>query len=291
MTQQAKTTLLKDKQGTKLLPITQWGRIIGDIASQTDLQNKLTDLQNKLNAKVSKTGDTMSGALKIQRKSTDTSLIVQYTDLTFDTAPSSTVYPNIEFQDKNGARMGRVEYALYSDGAHQINLIDKKDSTTGSYASISAGFRANGTAFTKAITPSSASDTTDIATTAWVRDRIVKWESGWFSCAKSASVSWNLSSAGMSASNANLIIPEVIGKVITADGNYAVNDIVYGQWSNYVGATGGQCHGYSLCFTGSTLMFSAGNSANWTDTKKGGGQADLLTQNCQYKVILRRFVA
>ena len=384
MTQQAKTTLLKDKQGTKLLPITTWDSIIGEASNQA-IMNAGAHFGNRIiiDAEIPDYNDTYTNGIFITDPKLDvdvnngtqqtrinfrdknkvlTSMLYheqsadgstgpcligynadrsknglmragvtasgqEFTYLkgfaevmgtsspgtigmritsqkdspifiacksataTFGATRSATSYPSIEFQDKNGARMGRVEYVLSSDGSHQINLIDKKNSTTNSYAILSAGFNSSGTAFTRAVTPSSSSDATDIATTAWVRDRIVKWESSWFSCADSSSVSWNLSSAGMSASNANLIIPEIIGKVITADGNYAVNDIVYGQWSNYVGSSSNQEMGYSLTFTGSTLMFSVGNAANWTAVKKGGGKDNLENTACQYKVILRRFVA
>lgn len=383
MTENAKRTLLKDKTGMKLLPITDWDSIIGEASNQAvmnagahfgnriiidaeipdyndtytngiiitdpkldvDVNNGTQQTRinfrdkNKVltsvlyheqsadgstgpcligyNADRSKNGliragvsadgleftylkgmaevmgtSNSLGARITSQKDSAIFLACKSATATFGATRSASIYPSIEFQDKNGARTGRVEYVFNADGSHQINLIDKKSATEGTYCSISAGFDKNGNWFTKAPTPTVSDDSTKIATTAWVKDqpRLVQvWESGWVSVADSASYSWNVSSAGMSASTANKIVPEILGKVVTADGNYAVNDVVYGQWSNYVGSSSNREMGYSLTFTGSTLMFSAGNDANWTAVKKGGGKDNLLTANVQYKIILRRY--
>lgn len=383
MTEKAKRTLLKDKTGMKLLPITDWDSIIGEASNQAvmnagahfgnriiidteipdyndtytngifitdpkldvDVNNGKQQTRinfrdkNKVltsvlcheqsedgstgpcligyNADKSKNGliragvtadgqeftylkgmadvvgtSNSLGARITSQKDSAIFLACKSATATFGATRSATIYPSIEFQDKNGVRTGRVEYVFSSDGSHKINLIDKKNATEGTYCSISAGFDKNGNWLTAAPTPTTSDNSTKIATTAFVKaqPRLVQvWESGWVSVAKSASYSWNVSSAGMSASTANKIVPEILGKVVAADGSYAVGDVVYGQWSNYVGNTGNIEFGYSLTFTGSTLMFSAGNDANWTAVKKGGGKDNLLTANVQYKIILRRY--
>lgn len=160
------------------------------------------------------------------------------------------------------------------------------------WTTIGVGYKPDGTHITYAPNPPTSDNSTQIATTAWVKalPRLIEtWESEWFTIAKSQSRSWNLASTGMNATNSIHIKPEIIAKVITADAGYAVGDIVYGQWMNYIGSTGSSEMGSSLCFTGSTLTFSTGNGFSWGYVKKGGGQDGMTSASIQIKIILRRF--
>lgn len=68
MAEKATRTLLKDKNGNKLLPITTWGSITGDIANQTDLNgilstnNTMTNCITKIpqNVKIETSGNTVT---------------------------------------------------------------------------------------------------------------------------------------------------------------------------------------------------------------------------------------
>ena len=142
--------------------------------------------------KVSKSGDIMTGPLTVGSEVTDElnrSLMVRFPAVVFGSAPSTTLYPSIELQDKNGNRMGRVEYEYKTDGSHRIGLVDKKDANTGTYAAVTVGFDVDGNPFcnfpkctTKATTTSSAHNANVAVVvqnyksgTTWYR----VWSDGW----------------------------------------------------------------------------------------------------------------
>lgn len=119
---------------------------------------------------------------------------------------------------------------------------------------------------------------------------IETWKSEWFtSPGASKSVSFNLAGTGMNATNAPHIFMEMIGKVVTVGSGYAVGDIIYPQFANYNGSTGGKEEGQSVFFRGNTLTYAQGNSTSWVGTKATGGQDGVNTANIQIKIILRRF--
>lgn len=142
--------------------------------------------------KVSKSGDIMTGPLTVGSEVTDElnrSLMVRFPAVVFGSAPSTTLYPSIELQDKNGNRMGRVEYEYRTDGSHRIGLVDKKDANTATYAAVTVGFDVDGNPFcnfpkctTKATTTSSAHNANVAVVvqnyksgTTWYR----VWSDGW----------------------------------------------------------------------------------------------------------------
>lgn len=255
--------------------------------------------QEGLDGYVQKTGDTMSGTLQNNVESTSIHSILstvitdQAPSYITSTRPANVFYDLVSITFPNWDRfVSRVEANFYDNGNHAIGFSIRKNADENTHKTLLIGYTAEGTAYTSAPTPASTSNNDNIATTKWVKalPRLIEtWESQWFTIAKSASLSWNLASTGMKATNSIHIKPEIIAKVITADANYAVGDIVYGQWMNYVGTTGSSEQGSSLCFTGSTLTFSTGNSFAWGEVKKGGGQDALVHENVQLKIILRRF--
>ena len=102
---------------------------------------------------VRKTGDTMTGTLELYGTSSHFGLFggnifTHDMNISMDTAPSSNTYfPVIEHQDKNNTRKSRVESLYKTDGGHGIQLSEKHGS---SYSAITAGFDANGKAYTYA---------------------------------------------------------------------------------------------------------------------------------------------
>ena len=269
------------------------GEIYGMIETS---KNDIADIKNNY---VQKTGDTMSGTLQNNVESTSIHSILstvitdQAPSYMTSTKPANAYYElaSITFPNWNSFA-SRLEANFYKQGDHAIGFSVRKSADENTYTTLLVGYTAEGTAYTAAPTPASTSNNNNIATTAWVKalPRLIEtWESEWFTIAKSKSQSWNLASTGMNATNSIYIKPEIIAKVITADAGYAVGDIIYGQWMNYIGSTSTAEQGSSLCFTGSTLTFSTGNSYCWGEVKKGGGVAAISNENVQLKIILRRF--
>lgn len=102
---------------------------------------------------VRKTGDTMSGTLELYGTSSHLglfggSIFTHNMNISMDTAPSSNIYfPVVEHQDKNNTRKSRVESFYKTDGSHGVQLSEKHGS---SYSAVTAGFDANGKAYTYA---------------------------------------------------------------------------------------------------------------------------------------------
>ena len=81
-------------------------------------------------------------------------------------------YPNIEFRDKNFIRSGRLENYFGDDGSIDIRLTATKYDSTGasSNALLRVGWDKNGNYMSQAPTPAANNNSTQIATTAFVKD-------------------------------------------------------------------------------------------------------------------------
>lgn len=115
--------------------------------TKQDVISDLTTIRtnaNEVSGKVSKTGDTMTGDLRINSTGASNSALKLSFPCTFGTAPSANIYPNIEIEDINGNRMGRVEYTYKTDGSHYLGIIDKKSPTEATYNAITVGWDAKG---------------------------------------------------------------------------------------------------------------------------------------------------
>ena len=137
------------------------------MGANIDLSNLSSTGNNRF---VNRTGDTMTGQLKVKKSG----LGINYCglDLDFTTAPSSDMtVPAYRISDKYENRMGGIEYRHRADGGHGITISDKKNNTA-TYAILEVGWDLNGNAYSNAITPLASSNSTNIATTAWVRTRI-----------------------------------------------------------------------------------------------------------------------
>ena len=81
-------------------------------------------------------------------------------------------YPNFEFRDKNFRRTGRLENYFGDDGSIDIRLTATKYDNTGaaSNATLRVGWDKNGNYTSQAPTPAANNNSTQIATTAFVKD-------------------------------------------------------------------------------------------------------------------------
>lgn len=88
------------------------------------------------------------------------------------TAPSGNTYHQpLQLLDMNDKTIGAIEIGLLTDKRSLVNLICYKgtDAADNSNARIEVGWDKNGNIYTFAPTPAASSNTTNIATTAWVR--------------------------------------------------------------------------------------------------------------------------
>ena len=273
------------------------GEIYGMIETN---KNDIADIKNNY---VQKSGDTMSGPLNFNESPVvhdfirNSNCYVQRTNRILSNADpvDSHIYVSgISIVDETGYEIAKTEIAKLSDGTIRHNFLAHNINGVGTgWTAIGVGYKPNGTPITYAPTPPTGDNSTQIATTTWVKalPRLIEtWESGWFtSPGASKSVSFNLAGTGMNATNAPRIFIEMIGKVVTADGGYAVGDIIYPQFANYNGQTGKKEEGQSVFFRGNTLTYAQGNSTSWVGTKATGGHDGVNTANIQIKIILRRF--
>jgi len=162
---------------------TQTGAEIQDIlddynetASQvtTNTADIATNTEN-IATKVSKTGDTMTGALITQPTDSYTSFSMQRTDITKGTTPSSNVYMCINAFDSTGTtavknRIGHIEWSYTTAGKIYSRIgayAPTSGSTTGAWLDV--GVNADGTNYTYAPTPSTGDSSNNIATTSFVK--------------------------------------------------------------------------------------------------------------------------
>ena len=118
---------------------------------------------------VNKSGDTMTGQLKVKKSGMGYTYVGS--DFDFTTAPNANVNgAAFQISDKNENRMARFEYTHRSDGSHALSISDKKNNSENTYAIISIGWDANGNAYSNAPTPAASSNSIGIATTKWVKD-------------------------------------------------------------------------------------------------------------------------
>lgn len=122
------------------------------------------------NAVVHKTGnETITG---IKTFKGDTRIIaLKNSTVTYNTAPSSNTLTDISFRDKNGYEMGVLEHVRFTNNDTAIRLVAK--GADGEWStSLTVGRKANGTVYASAPTPSAGDNSTNIATTAFVKTAV-----------------------------------------------------------------------------------------------------------------------
>lgn len=120
---------------------------------------------------VKRSGDTVSGTFVFKN---DHGVVYQSQSVARGDKPAANAFMYIPFYDKNGLtnstnRLGCIQHTTGTDGSVSMRLsvsspANLKSETTGW---IGVGYKFDGTVYTYAPTPSSSSNTTEIATTAW----------------------------------------------------------------------------------------------------------------------------
>ena len=117
-------------------------------------------VQTALDSKVSKSGDTMTGDLTIR-----------YSNMDLSTLPETNIYQGIALQDVNGECIAKYEGFVTTAGDYGVAIGTKKYGEA-LYNTIIIGYDSAGNPYTQARTPSNSDNSTNIATTAFVRTLI-----------------------------------------------------------------------------------------------------------------------
>ena len=156
---------ITDKNGTTTASVYDgsssggiWGNITGTLSDQTDLQNAL-------DAKVNKSGDTMTGILNINRTTGSNFVHMKSGQITRGSAPSSTVTLGfMEIADTNNQWIGKNQLQLSSTGEFKMEL-STRNASNDSTSKLSVGWDNDNRAFATAPATSTArTNATDIIT-------------------------------------------------------------------------------------------------------------------------------
>ena len=119
---------------------------------------------------VAKAGDTMTGVLTVQNSN------IKVKDTGITRASSTTAkYPfALQIVDNGNNTLGGVYFTYGTDKATKTHLMCYKGTTTSSsdWSYIGIGYDGSGNVYTYAPNPADSSNTTNIATTKWVKDRL-----------------------------------------------------------------------------------------------------------------------
>lgn len=120
---------------------------------------------------VKRSGDTVSGMFVFKN---DRGVVCQSKSVARGDKPAANAFMYIPFYDKNGLTnsknfLGGIEHVTNTTGTVEMQLRVSSPANLASETSerISVGYSLDGKVFTYAPTPSSSSNTTEIATTAW----------------------------------------------------------------------------------------------------------------------------
>ena len=131
--------------------------------------NGSADITVADSTKVAKTGDTMTGTLTV--KPAGPGLKLCNNVVTKGTNPSSNTWTYLELLDNANGRLGWIGNSYNTSGVTSVGMyVRKQDANTES--SLGVGYNASKAAYTWAPTPAAADNSTQIATTAWVRGRL-----------------------------------------------------------------------------------------------------------------------
>lgn len=143
-----------------------WGNITGTLSNQTDLQNAL-------NTKVSKSGDTMTGQLRINRTTGSNFVEMQSGMVQRGTKPTSMITLGfMQIGDKNGQWLGKNQFQYTTTGEAKMELT-ARSVTSEALAKLSVGFDSNNNAFATApATSTTRTNATDIVTRGYLNSQI-----------------------------------------------------------------------------------------------------------------------
>ena len=141
--------------------------------------------------KVNKAGDLMTGNLRIDNDNTPPSLYLRNTNESAGTTPSSQLNKQVIFQDSNGTTVGYVANQYNTNGG-RVTTLNCRNANATDNANIAIGYDSNGNLYTIAPTPSLNSNSTNIATTEFIKKYI---QCGTFNIAPNAETTVNFSTA------------------------------------------------------------------------------------------------
>ena len=144
----------------------KWGNILDSpsIDNQEDLWNTFLRVSGS---------NSITGVLRVSR-ATNIFMCAQRTDITKGTSPSTNAYWSLDFNDHVGTaakdRLGNVGAVYFTNGSVRTDInVYKPEANSTVSTRISVGYNENGDQFTYAPTPAISDNSTQIATTEWVR--------------------------------------------------------------------------------------------------------------------------
>ena len=149
MTEQAKRTLLKDKTGMKLLPITDWDSIIGEASNQA-VMNAGAHFGNRIiiDAEIPDYSETYTNGIFITDPKLDVDVNNGTTDPKLDVdVNNGTQQTRINFRDKNKVLTSVLYHEQSADGSTGPCLIGY-NADRSKNGLIRAGVSADGLEFT-----------------------------------------------------------------------------------------------------------------------------------------------
>jgi hypothetical protein len=139
-------------------------------ASATDSSTKIATtawVNNTANSVVHKSGTETVGGLKTFTEN----LIRKNNNIDYTTAPSSNTTNAYYFRDKNNEIYGAFETVNQTNGTNLIRMNVRGQQTKWSSCPLTLGVDSSGNTFTYAPTPSDSSNSTSIATTAYINNK------------------------------------------------------------------------------------------------------------------------
>lgn len=139
-----------------------WGAIQGTLSNQEDLQAALDSTVHKNNNEI------ING-----KKTFVDGIITRADNIDVDVIPAQHIYKPINFNDKNNKRFAAVEASQRSDGNLRMTIqANREIDGAQKYAQVSVEIYPDGTCIGRAPTPPVNSNSDEIVTTVWARNRI-----------------------------------------------------------------------------------------------------------------------
>ena len=109
------------------------------------------------------------------------------------------------------------------------------------------------------------------------------WESDWFDIAASGVYNFT---HNLALTEPWKCQPRVVAKVKTAQAGWEVDDIVFGDGSNYIGSTASAEIGWAICISQNSALGTFGNTGNYVCNKKDGGTETLSKTSVKCKLLI-----
>lgn len=142
--------------------------------TKTDIEANIDEIITDLNSKANDTNVVhKTGNENISGTKTFIDNIQRNVNVIRGQKPATSSWNDIKFVDNNGNWLSGFEYALHQDKSSSLAIIlsDSISDTTNVKVAIQLGLNTDGTVYTTAQTPSVSSNSSDIATTAYVNTK------------------------------------------------------------------------------------------------------------------------